>query len=177
MRTLLLNASCEPLKVIPWEKAVCMWLDKKVEIVEEYAERVYSSIDDWSGRMPAVVRLLKYVSGHKHKVKFSRRNVFARDLFACQYCGAKTGTENLTYDHVIPRSRGGKTVWGNIVTSCLKCNARKADRTPAEAKMVLRVPPRKPHIRPQLGQMFATMPGTPDEWREWLYWDGELEKD
>ncbi len=175
MQTLLLNASCEPMKVIPWEKAVCMWLDKKVEIVAEYAERVYREIDEWSGRMPAVVRLLQYVSGHLHKVKFSRRNVFARDFFSCQYCGAQPGTENLTYDHVNPRSRGGKTVWDNIVTACLDCNARKADRTPKEAGMKLKKLPRKPPIRPKLGRMFANMPNTPDEWRDWLYWDGELQ--
>jgi 5-methylcytosine-specific restriction endonuclease McrA len=164
------------MKVIPWEKAVCMWLDKKVEIVAEYAERVYDAIDDWSGKMPAVVRLLKYVNGLKHKVKFSRRNVFARDFFSCQYCGSQPGTSDLTYDHVVPRSRGGKTVWENIATCCLACNAHKADRTPKEANMRLKKQPVKPKVRPQLGQMFSSMPNTPDEWRDWLYWDGALQQ-
>jgi 5-methylcytosine-specific restriction endonuclease McrA len=152
-----------------------MWLDKKVEILVEYAERVYHAIDDWSGKMPAVVRLLKYVSQHRDKVKFSRRNVFARDYFTCQYCGVQPGTENLTYDHILPRSRGGKTAWDNITTCCFDCNARKSDCTPKEAGMKLRRLPKKPAIRPQLGRLFLNSPNTPDEWRSWLYWEQELQ--
>jgi len=176
MQTLLLNASCEPMKIVSWQKAVCMWLDKKVEIVAEYSVRVYKAIEDWSGKMPAVVRLLKYVTAHKTKVKFSRRNVFARDYFTCQYCGGQPGTLELTYDHILPRSRGGKTCWDNITTCCLDCNGKKGDLTPKEAGMTLKSKPKKPSIRPQLGQLFLSMPNTPDEWRDWLYWEQELEE-
>lgn len=172
--TLQLNASYEPMKVISWQEAVSMWVSGKVEIVEEYAERVYRAIEGWSGKMPAVVRLIKYVSSHKYKVKFSRRNVFGRDFFTCQYCGNQPGTEDLTYDHVVPRSQGGKTVWENIVTACLPCNARKANRTPKEAGMPLAKKPAKPKVRP-VSYMFKNLPETPDEWRDYLYWEGELQ--
>jgi len=174
MMTLQLNASYEPMSVITWQDAVGMWLKGTVEIVAEYAERVYRAIDGWSGFMPAVVRLKKYVSAHKHKVKFSRRNVFGRDSFACQYCGATPKTEDLTYDHVLPRSRGGKTTWENIATCCWDCNEKKADRTPLEAKMQLRSRPVRPTVRPRLN-LALNLPHTPDEWRSFLYWETELE--
>jgi len=174
MQTLLLNASCEPMKVISWQRAVCMWLDRKVEILEEYTERVYHAIDDWSGKMPAVVRLIKYIHGTRDKVKFSRINVFSRDFFTCQYCSDQPGTFSLTYDHVVPRSRGGKTEWANIVTCCLDCNAEKGDHIPEEVGMQLTKQPIKPHKRPQLRFALST-PNTPDEWRSWLYWEIELQ--
>lgn len=174
MQTLQLNASYEPMKVIPWQRAICMWLDGKVEIVATYAEKVYDAIKDWSGQMPAVVRLTKYVKMDRHKVKFSRINVFGRDHFTCQYCGCQPGTTNLTYDHVTPRSRGGKTCWENIVTACLECNSNKADRTPEEAKMPLRTKPVKPSARPHVRTVLSA-PNTPDEWRDYLYWNSELE--
>lgn len=172
--TLLLNASYEPLKILSWQDAVSMWISGKVEIVAEYAERVYRAIEGWSGLMPAVVRLVRYVSAHKNKVKFSRRNVFGRDFYACVYCGVQPGSEELTYDHVLPRSRGGKTSWTNIVTCCIPCNSRKADRTPEEAGMPLRYKPKKPTMRPT-AQFFKGMPETPEEWRDYLYWEDELE--
>lgn len=175
MLTLQLNASYEPMRVIPWQDAIGMWLKGTVEIVAEYAERVYRAIDGWSGRMPAVIRLKRYISEHKHKVKFSRRNVFGRDSYACLYCGVQPGSEELTYDHVLPRSRGGKTTWENIATCCWDCNEKKADRTPDEARMVLRVKPYKPTMRPMLG-LALNMPHTPDEWRDFLYWETELEE-
>lgn len=177
MRTLLLNASCEPLKVIPWQRAVCMWLDGKVEIMEEYAEKVYRAVKDWSGRMPAVVRLVKYINTSRTKVKFSRINVFSRDFFACQYCGIQPGTEVLTYDHVMPRSRGGRTCWENIVTSCIECNSKKGDMTPDEAGMKMKQKPVKPKVRPFVRfDPTDRGPSTPDEWRDYVYWNTELEK-
>lgn len=173
-KTLLLNASYEPLRCVSWQRAICMWLDGKAEIVSTYAERVYDALNDWTGFKPAVVRLLQYVVGHRNKVKFSRVNIFGRDNFQCQYCGAQPGTHELTYDHVLPRSRGGKTTWENIATACLECNAKKGDKTPEEAKMPLRTKPVKPAKRPYLG-MRLDPTNTPDEWRTFLYWNDELD--
>ncbi len=173
--TLLLNATYEPLKVISWQRAVVMWFADKVEIVEEYEDFDLKSMSI-TMKCPAVVRLLSYVRGNSHKVKFSRVNVFARDQFTCQYCLTQPGTSNLTYDHVMPRSRGGKTVWENIVTCCLACNSKKADRTPEEAGMKLRKLPVKPAVRPLLKFTF-NIPKTPDAWRNYLYWEQELEHD
>lgn len=175
--TLILNASYEPLRICSWERAVCMWLDDKVEILSTYAERVYDVIRDWCGRMPAVVRLLKYVSLEVKTVKFSRINVFGRDHFTCQYCYEQPGTANLTYDHVLPKSRGGKTNWENIVTSCVECNWKKSDRTPEEAGMKIRYKPYSPDRSPLMRKLVVSMPNTPNEWRDWLYWNDELEND
>lgn len=169
---LLLNASYEALSVISWKKAICLWVSDKVEIVEEYDDFDLKSVS-FTMKCPAVVRLLKYVKGAHKKVKFSRINVFSRDNFACQYCLDQPGTSELTYDHVLPRSRGGKTCWTNIVTACYACNAKKANRTPAEAKMKLAKEPVKPSRR--TNQFTLRIPKTPKAWRDYLYWEQELE--
>lgn len=173
--TLVLNASYEPMRVVSWERAICMWLDEKVEILATYSERVYDALKDWCGKMPAVVRLLKYVSLSVKTVKFSRINVFGRDHFSCQYCGIQPGTSSLTYDHVVPKSRGGATRWENIVTCCIQCNWKKADRTPEEAGMKLLQKPHTPDRKPLMRRMVFDIPHTPDEWRSYLYWQTELE--
>lgn len=172
-RTLLLNASYEPLKVISWQRAIALWFEDKVEILKEYSDFDLKS-QNFTMKCPAVVRLVKFVKGHRNKVKFSRSNVFGRDSYSCQYCGCTPGTTNLTYDHVLPRSRGGKTEWSNIVTACYACNSKKADRTPEEAKMRLRQRPIKPDQRPDFGIRMA-MPNTPQEWMDYLYWNVELQ--
>ncbi len=174
-QTLLLNSTFEPLQVITWQRAILLWFDGKVEVIEEYEDFNLTTVSI-SIKCPAVVRLLQYVSGNKNKVKFSRVNVFARDRYACQYCGTQPGTGHLTYDHVLPRSKGGKTVWENIVTSCVKCNSRKADRTPQEAKMTLISKPVKPDWTPRTPILFG-IPSTPQQWRDYLYWNSELEND
>lgn len=168
--TLLLNSSFEPLRICSWERAVCLWLDGRVEILSTYtgdSYKVYSQIDDWSGYMPAVIRMKKYVRTDKQKVKFSRVNVFGRDGFKCCYCSESLPPSHLTYDHVKPRSRGGKTCWENIVTCCLPCNSKKADRTPEEAGMFLRSMPYKPKVRPAL-KVALSSPHMPVEWREYV---------
>lgn len=175
--TLLLNASYEPLKILSWERAICLWLDDKVEILATYSERVYDVIRDWCGKMPAVVRLFSYVNLEVKTVKFSRINVFGRDKFTCQYCDGKPGTASLTYDHVVPKSRGGKTCWTNITTCCIQCNWKKADRTPEEAGMRLLSKPYLPSRRPLMRRLVMAVPNSPDEWRDYLYWSTELDND
>lgn len=174
-KTLLLNATYEPLRVISWQRAVILWFEDKVEVLKEYDDFELTSMS-FTIKCPAVVRLLEYVSTKKHRVKFSRVNVFSRDNYECQYCGSKPGTSSLTYDHVVPRSKGGKTVWENIATCCIKCNARKADRTPEEANMKLRKKPVKPNWSPRT-RLIVALPKTPDCWRDYLYWNQELEND
>lgn len=173
--TLLLNASYEPMKILSWQKAVSMWFADKVEIVEEYEDFDLRSMS-FTMKCPAVVRLIRYVKGYRNKVKFSRVNVFARDEFKCQYCRKDFKSRDLTYDHVQPRSRGGKTTWTNIVTACFDCNSKKADRTPREARMPLFKTPVKPKIRP-FNQFVFSIPKRPEEWLNYLYWEGELEND
>ena len=113
---------------------------------------------------PVVIRLVAYVRIPRdtHKRKITRRAVFARDGWSCQYCGART---SLTVDHVIPRSKGGDSTWDNIVASCAPCNRRKGDRLPHQANMHPRVKPRMPS--PQIFIQLAS-PTIPATWRQYL---------
>jgi 5-methylcytosine-specific restriction endonuclease McrA len=145
MRTLLLTPWMAPHRVVTWERAVVLVVLGKVDVLEEYDEEIRAP--SRSLRTPSVVRLKKSPST-KHVVRFSRINVYTRDGFRCQYCGEKKAMRDLNYDHVVPRVRGGKTVWENIVTSCYACNDRKGSRTPEEAGMTLRKKPFKPSSLP-----------------------------
>jgi len=154
--TLLLNATYEPMKVISWQRAITLVFLNKAELVEAYDE-VIRSINH-AVHKPSVVRLRRYAR-QERKVKFSRVNVYRRDDFACQYCGAQPGAHALTLDHVLPRARGGRTEWLNIVTACTPCNAAKADRTPEQAAMPLRRRPYKPNSMPMVSPQECGHPG------------------
>jgi 5-methylcytosine-specific restriction endonuclease McrA len=173
-RTLLLSQGYEPIKIISWQRAMTLLTLDKVEVVEQYdAEiRAVSMIV----KVPAVIRLLKAFRRHAKPVKFSRVNIYARDGYRCQYCGARCTIDELTYDHVTPRSRGGRTTWENIVSCCYRCNARKANRTPGEARMALRGAPVRPAWIPSV-QIRVSAKSVPDAWRDYVYWTGEIEHD
>jgi 5-methylcytosine-specific restriction endonuclease McrA len=141
-QVLLLNASFEPLNVINWRRAVKLVFMEKVEVVEE-SERVIRSISS-SMRIPSVVRLVQFVRFRRREARFSRRNVYARDHYKCQYCGSRFSSEELTCDHVVPRSQGGRAEWSNIVTCCVACNRRKGGRTPEQAGLHLLKAPARP---------------------------------
>jgi len=124
---------------------------------------------------PEVIRLVAYEGRSEGTVVFSRRNLFKRDRYTCQYCGAQPGPESLTIDHVLPKSRGGKSEWTNCVLACLGCNAKKADRTPDEARMTLRRAPKKP-----AWSVLVNIPRGERRlsWEQFLskaYWEVELE--
>lgn len=159
--TLLLNATFEPMKVISWQRAIVLLVLGKAEMVEAYDEVVRGRNHEL--QLPSVVRLRRYARQDR-RVKFSRTNVYRRDGFACQYCGAQPGVGLLTLDHVLPRAQGGRTEWTNIVTACTACNAAKADRTPTQARMALKRPPVKP------AHMSAVAPAevSHDRWRDYL---------
>lgn len=170
-QVLLLNISYEPLKIINWKKAITMLCLGKVEVIEEYGRDIHSI--SFTIKLPAVVRLLKVVKRNNSPVKFSRQNIYIRDRYKCQYCGRKFPAEDLTYDHIIPKSRGGKTKWENIVTCCMQCNRKKGGRTPREASMKLIrkpvIPTWVPSVRLTIG--FREVP---QSWRDYLYWHVEL---
>jgi 5-methylcytosine-specific restriction endonuclease McrA len=128
---LFLDAEWRPLRVEPWTRAITDFCVGKVEVVEYSKDHTIQGVTR-TYPMPAVVRVLKRFKREKIRIKFSRLNIYARDNFRCQFCGKKFDTEELTFDHVVPRSRGGVTSWENIVTCCVPCNSSKADRTPSE---------------------------------------------
>lgn len=147
----------------------------KVEVIEHYDREIHSM--SFSLKMPSVVRLLKFVKIRVRKdyVPFTRANIYARDKHTCQYCAQAFETEDLTFDHVVPVAHGGRKDWTNIVTACLTCNTRKGARTPAEAGMTLRRLPRKPASTPAL-RVTVGLRRTPESWRNWLYWNLELQE-
>lgn len=170
-QVLLLNITYEPLKIINWKKAITMLCLGKVEVIEEYDRNIHSV--SFTLKLPSVVRLLKMVKRHKSPVKFSRQNIYARDRYRCQYCGDRYTTEELTYDHVLPKSRGGRTEWENIVTCCIDCNREKGGRTPKEASMALVRKPFRPTWIPAL-RITIAFHRVPESWRDYLYWNVEL---
>ena len=165
MQTLVLDQGYQPQRIVPWQRAVCMLFVGKAEVVEAYGEYVCSP--SVSMPMPAVVRITRAPKRYRRDVRFSRRHVLIRDGFRCQYCGSEKAGEELTYDHVLPRSRGGATSWENIATACQPCNAEKGNRTPAEARMPLLKRPVKPAWLPPLKSVTL---GTsiPEPWRLFL---------
>jgi 5-methylcytosine-specific restriction endonuclease McrA len=167
-RTLILNAWMSPHSIATWQQAICLLVTGKIDVLEEYEAEVSSP--SVTIRIPAVARLRKELSTHKKGVKFSRVNVYTRDQFTCSYCGRRLSPQDLNYDHVIPRSRGGRTVWTNVTTSCFRCNAKKGNRTPEEAGLILRTLPYRPRSLP-LVRPFIIDPGTaPDQWFPYLAW-------
>lgn len=173
--TLLLNATYEPLDVVHWQRAMTLWCQGKVEIVETHEKEVRAVT--FSFKLPSIVRLLRYVRPkRKTAVQFTRANIYARDNYKCQYCGTSCSNSELTFDHVLPVSRGGQRTWENIVTCCLPCNQRKGSRTPEEASMKLRREPRCPKY-PPIFRVTIGMRRAPDSWRSFLYWNAELEMD
>ena len=170
-QVLLLNITYEPLKIINWKKAITLLLLDKVEVIEEYNKEIHSI--SFTIKLPAVVRLLKFIKRVNNKVKFSRQNIYTRDKNKCQYCGKELPLQDLTYDHVIPKSRGGTTSWGNIATCCIKCNRKKGGRTPKEARMNLLKKPNRPNWLPAF-QIAIRFKEIPQSWRDYLYWNIEL---
>ena len=131
----------------------------------------------YSIRVPKIILLSIFDKVPKKDLKLTRKNVFERDKYQCQYCGKKLPSEELNLDHVIPRHYGGKTTWENIVCSCVKCNSRKANRLPHEASMRLTRKPSKPQWRPVIS--IAARGRKHDEWKHFIdvaYWNVELER-
>ncbi len=168
-QSLLLNATYEPLKVVPWQKAVHLFFQDKVEVVETYDRQICSV--HLSMRVPAVIRLYRLVTFHhvRQMVKFSRDTLFTRDCFSCQYCGKRFEKHELTFDHVFPAARGGPKTWENIVTACRKCNHKKSGKTPEEAGMRLLKKAQRPFWSPAILVMMSLSARGPKVWDNYLY--------
>lgn len=178
---LLLNADFSPISIFPlktlsWQESVRGLFLKKLIPVAEYDIEVSSPTSTF--RLPSVVALTDYKKVPR-SVAFSRTNIWLRDNGRCVYCQTALSTAELTFDHVMPRSRGGDTSWENIVCSCTACNLRKANRTPQESKMFPIPAPRKPtqfELAKSAKRLIKNTP-VPHSWMDFLYWLGELEND
>ena len=172
---LVLNADYRPLSYYPlslwsWQDAIKAVFLERVNILAEYERSVRSP--SFEMKLPSVVSLKSYVRPARNPA-FTRFNVFLRDRFACQYCGAD---EDLTFDHVIPRSRGGRTTWDNVVAACAPCNLQKGGRLSFQAGMYPSNPPHRPTVN-ELRNNGRQFPPNylHDSWADYLYWDSELE--
>ncbi|MEM6408593.1 MAG: HNH endonuclease [Pseudomonadota bacterium] len=173
---LVLNADYRPLSYYPlslwtWQEAVKAAFLDRVTILSEYEDVVRSPTTEI--KIPSVVVLKEYVRPQK-KVAFTRFNLFLRDEFSCQYCGARG---DLTFDHVVPRARGGVTSWDNVVAACSKCNLSKGSKLLKQSGLSLRKAPRKPEAE-QLRNMGRKFPPNHlhESWIDFLYWDAELQE-
>jgi 5-methylcytosine-specific restriction endonuclease McrA len=172
---LVLNADYRPLSYYPlslwcWQDALKAVVQERVNIVSEYDRVVRSPSMEF--RLPSVISLKTYVKPSRHPA-FTRFNVFLRDKFQCQYCGSP---EDLTFDHVIPRSKGGQTTWDNVVAACASCNLAKGGMMPHVAQMF---PANKPHC-PNVMDLHSNGRLFPpnylhESWMDYLYWDTELD--
>lgn len=163
-RTLLLDSSWQPLKIIPAQKGLILDMKGRVIVVEFHDRIIRSQHDEWI--LPSVIALKQYVRAARPiEVAFSRQNVFIRDDRTCAYCGKRFAKKHLTIDHVMPKSRGGPDTWLNIVSACRSCNHTKRDRTPEEAKMPLQFFPFKPDRQTLIKYEENDMP---EEWYAFL---------
>jgi 5-methylcytosine-specific restriction endonuclease McrA len=160
-KVLVLNASYEPLNITSWQRAAVLVLKGKAEQIEQNHERRIAH----NFNLPTVVRLRHYVSVPYKEIPLTRRNVLHRDAHTCQYCGSK---EELTIDHVIPRSRKGVESWENFVTACVRCNIKKGNRTPQEAGMPLLKKPSRPHSSLYFEVSKHLKSGSNEEWRKYI---------
>jgi len=168
---LLLNASYEPMGVIPVRRAVSLLMRGVVDSVDGVAARLRTPSTVFE--VPSVLRLRYYVNVPRRGAMWSRRNILARDDYTCIYCGVRSGDRgrggrrltrvDFSVDHLIPRSRGGGNTWGNTACACRWCNHRKADRTPHEAGMRLRWEPKTPRV-----SYLVVSGDVPEEWKVYL---------
>ena len=188
--TLVLNRSWQPVNVATVARALVLLWNESAQVVDPLDYQLYDW-DDWANlkptdgdayiqaiklrlRVPEVIVLAEYDRLPSAAVSFSRRNIFKRDGWACQYCSVQPGGSELTIDHVVPRSQGGQSTWENCVLACVECNKRKADRTPKQARMKLLSEPRRPRWTP----IYARQSLRIASWSKFIseaYWNVELE--
>lgn len=165
-KVLVLNNSYEPINICSWKKAIIMLIKGVATSLENTADIIRSP--SVAVPLPSVLRLAHYVPVPKLRKKLNKSYVLIRDSFICQYCGKKLRESEITFDHIIPRSRGGRNNWQNLATACPECNAKKADKLPEEAGFILKRDPRRYHPFSLLYQLQCC--GYFDEkWKKYLF--------
>ncbi|RMH56191.1 MAG: HNH endonuclease [Candidatus Hydrogenedentota bacterium] len=198
MHTLVLNRNFYAIHLVDWKKAVMLlYTDRASVIDEEYRAYDFTGWRELSRTMrkhpsgfvhtptfriavPEVIALKYYDKLPPMRIKFTRRNVYEHYRYRCCYCGKKFSTQELNLDHVIPRSRGGKSNWENVVTACIRCNSRKANMLPEEAGMRLKITPSQPRWRGPTTLLLRPGVKVKASWQKFVdlvYWDGELERE
>ncbi len=167
-RVLVLNSSYEPLRIVSWQRAMLLLLGKKIEVLDHYTSLVVHSISQ-QFVLPSVIKMRMYVRPKRPfgYVRFSRQHVFMRDDFCCQYCCETYSAKELTLDHVVPVTRGGRTTWSNIVTCCVQCNQDKGAQTPTEAGLSLLKTPSEPGSG-FLPDLLLYKRSMPESWRPYI---------
>jgi 5-methylcytosine-specific restriction endonuclease McrA len=188
--TLVLNRNWQPVNVATVARALVLLWNESARVIDPASYQVYTWAD-WASlcpeegeafihavrsrlRVPEVIVLAQYNRHPQGAVSFSRNNIFKRDHWTCQYCGKQPGGEELTIDHVLPRSQGGVSSWENCVLACIDCNKGKADRTPQQAGMKLRRAPVRPAWKPLYARSNVRM----ESWSKFIseaYWNVPLE--
>jgi 5-methylcytosine-specific restriction endonuclease McrA len=165
---LVLNQNYEPLNVCNTRRALVLVDNGKAEVLE-HADGVLRAPSRTFPR-PSVIRLVQMIKRPRPRVRLTRREIFLRDHYSCQYCGVRT--RDLTIDHVVPRHRGGKHSWENLVSACRACNHRKGGKTPDEARMTLRRPPFEPKANSYY--LFHSYLEANDAWQKFIpAWEQE----
>ncbi len=180
-KCLVLNADFTPLAIVDWKRAITWSLidsnHSHIEVIDFYKNDYINGTNNKKFPIPAVIRTSKYFRVNNAKVNFSRKNIFIRDNYSCQYCGETKEIAKLTYDHVIPKSlwknkNGSPTNWTNIVTACVECNRKKGNRTPKQANMPIRnlptIPNKSPKYLPISHFLLRIRSDIPNEWKIYL---------
>jgi 5-methylcytosine-specific restriction endonuclease McrA len=160
---LVLDSSYRPIKQVSWQKAMVMYFQDKIEVVREY-EDTWINSPRQKFKLPAVIRLVNYIFKLPWGVKLTRTNLFVRDRGQCQYCHKKLNKSRFTIDHVIPRSKGGKTDWDNLVISCARCNTKKGDSLLKDINFKLNTHP----SQPKNNFFMVIADETPESWLDFL---------
>lgn len=182
-RCLLLNSDYNPLYIIDWKRAI-IWNMKHqdnhrygIDIVDFYKNDHIMGINNKKYPVPAVCKTKRFFKTNRNNVNFSRKNIFIRDSHTCQYCGQNFNSNELTYDHIIPKSKwkninSSPTCWTNITTACIRCNRIKGDKTPKEANMPLItlpiIPSKSIKYLPIAHQLNKIKDQVPEEWKTYL---------
>ncbi len=162
-KVLVLNQSYQPLMVIGSKRAICLLLTKKSECIQNYSDVIRSQ--SFKMNLPSVIRVNRYVRFFRNHIVLNRMNILKRDDFVCQYCAKKSNT--MTIDHIVPKNKGGKDDWENLVAACSKCNTKKGDYLLESIEMSLLKKPKKPNYLFYFKQYINK--DVEDSWKEYLY--------
>lgn len=164
-RTLILDSTGQPVKIVDWQKAILLVLTNKAIVIDAYDNVLIRSASQ-AYKLPSILQLLGR-NRRKKEVNFSKKGLFFRDNCQCAYCGEKFKLDDLTMDHVVPACQGGKKTWENIVSACKPCNLKKGGRTPAEAGMDLLWQPYRPKWN---ASMFVQLKKSDpvEKWQDWI---------